>query len=483
MNNAAWAYLVVSSGQQAETLENQEGWARKTAAKNGWTITHIEKGVSSGKSGLRELMGSVMDRLRRLPPSERPVRLLMIRLDRFGRDNPLEMAGVMGELQKLRVTIHTRDDGDYKIGKAADAIIPMMKFVLACVENEVRVDHLRGHFDGLRAKGLVLCHKRAYGLKLVDGKDVPDEPRATVVRKAFELACNGYGYGQIGQKLRQIAEPKVYLNGRQHATEWTRDRVMKLLRNPAYRGTVVDVAIWERGQLMGKSTLRGKAKTKHPYPLSGCLHCGCGRMLIGSIRGSCSTPQRVYRCSAKGVHGRIITHAGKAIEAQFVDLLRRLRAAPGLIKQFQALDREAQEGGLDLMGRRRAELRRQISDTERNQTKVFDLHAAGKVDDDDVRPQLRRLRAKQEELEEELRELDRALAAAAEIEVQRTNVRELIERASTLWELAPLEDRRELARSVASAIGGVRVDDLGRLHVGLPTNTKRFTRIKMKTAA
>lgn len=139
-SDTAWAYLVASSAQQSETLANQDRWARETAAKNGWTISHVEKGISSGQSGPRKLTGSVIDHLRRLPASERPARLLVMRLDRLGRDNPIEMCAVIGELQQLGVTIHTRDDGDYTMTKAAGTIVPIMKLILDGIEREIRRD-------------------------------------------------------------------------------------------------------------------------------------------------------------------------------------------------------------------------------------------------------------------------------------------------------------------------------------------------------
>ncbi len=59
----AWALLVVSDAGQAETLPNQEAWARETAAKNGWAITRTFSGVSSGKYGTRALASGMITEL------------------------------------------------------------------------------------------------------------------------------------------------------------------------------------------------------------------------------------------------------------------------------------------------------------------------------------------------------------------------------------------------------------------------------------
>jgi hypothetical protein len=49
--STAWAYLVVSSEAQAETLAHQEAWANEVARAHSWTITSTFRGVSSGRLG------------------------------------------------------------------------------------------------------------------------------------------------------------------------------------------------------------------------------------------------------------------------------------------------------------------------------------------------------------------------------------------------------------------------------------------------
>jgi DNA invertase Pin-like site-specific DNA recombinase len=72
LTNAAWAYLLVSSGEQADSLPNQRSWAQKCAASHGWTITNYFDGVGTGKYGPRKNYDEMRAALRRLRPSERP---------------------------------------------------------------------------------------------------------------------------------------------------------------------------------------------------------------------------------------------------------------------------------------------------------------------------------------------------------------------------------------------------------------------------
>jgi len=241
-----WAYLVVSSEQQVETIDYQRMWAREAAQQHGWSITETFDGVSSGKDGTRALLKRLVARLEATAAYERPERVLMIRLDRLGRGLGLEALAALAQITQLGVTIHTRQDGDYRIARASDSILPLMRIVTGGIENEARRDKALDTYKRRRLNNLTVSNKRPYGIVVVAGRDAPAEPEAKAVRLAFEMAANGFGYSAIGTRLRAIAPPKLYANGRTHDTEWTNDRVRKLLRQRAYRGVVIDEPQWDR---------------------------------------------------------------------------------------------------------------------------------------------------------------------------------------------------------------------------------------------
>ena len=324
----AWAYLVVSSEQQAETLEHQQAWADDLAGTNKWQITKAFKGVSSGRDGTRGLLEELLVELRKTASDQRPDRVMMIRLDRLGRGLGFEALAAIAEISRLGVKIHTRQDGDYSLARASDSILPMMRVVTGAIENEARRDKAKAVYSRRRAANLVVGNKRPYGLILHDGRDTAQEPQAQVVRLAFELAVNGYGLAAIGARIRPISPPKLYVNGRTHETEWTNNRVAKLLKNRSYRGVLVNEQIWDNVQSLRAGSVVTRTNSKHPWPLSGAVHCTCGRILIGSILGS--PPRRVYRCCAKQVHGKNVICSALKLERLFEDLLKRLSVTPSL---------------------------------------------------------------------------------------------------------------------------------------------------------
>ena len=131
-----WTFLVVSSDRQAETLADQEKWAQKVAAANGWTITNTFRSVSTGKNGTRQLLEDLLTALRASKKAQRPERVLMIRLDRAGRGLAIEPLAALAEIYRLGVMVHTREDGDVNIARASDAIKPILRVLTGALENE-----------------------------------------------------------------------------------------------------------------------------------------------------------------------------------------------------------------------------------------------------------------------------------------------------------------------------------------------------------
>jgi DNA invertase Pin-like site-specific DNA recombinase len=471
----AWAYLVVSSEQQADTLDHQQTWASTLASEKAWQISRTFRGVSSGRDGTRGLLEELLEELRKTPKPERPDRVLMIRLDRLGRGLGLEALAAIAEIARLGVVIHTRQDGDYTLARASDSILPLMRVVTGAIENEARRDKARAVFTRRRASNLVVGNKRPYGLKLDAGKDVPQEPQAQAVRFAFELAVNGYGLAAIGVRLRSIAPPKIYVNGRTHQTDWTNVRVAKLLGNSAYCGTLIATDVWENVQALRAGASIARSQTRHPWPLSGSIHCGCGRLLIGSIHGS--PPRRVYRCTEKAVHGKNVTYSARMLEAAFEDLLGRLTASPEL--EAAVVARSEITVTSETLRRRLAELDAAIARQTTERQRAWSLNERGLIVDVEL---ARRLR----EIDAELRRLndDRSTVTAAEraLALRRENTlraAQLVDEAVALWRDGDVERQRFAAQSLARALGGLFIDS-GTLRVGAPPAPQRFKKARAR---
>lgn len=474
----AWAYLVVSSEQQAETIEYQRRWAVETAKTNGWRIAETFEGVSSGKDGVRSLLNTLLARLESTPKAARPIRILMIRLDRLGRGLGLEALAALAEIVRLGVVIHTRQDNDITILRASDSILPLMRLVTGGIENEARRDKANDTYRRRRLAGRVVSNKRPYGLRVEDGHDVPFEPEAMAVRLAFELATNGFGYSSIASRLRNVAPPKTYANGRSHVTEWTNDRVRKLLRNAAYHGTIISDTVWRRARAL-QAAPRNRTVSKHPWPLSGCLRCECGRMLIGSLRGS--PAKRVYRCSAFGVHKKHRTYTATKLENSFIDLLGNLAAKPDLVRKYSSkLAEVTHRGAVDLsMQKGAAEAEITKANVERDRS--WRLNADGLLPDVHLRQRLDDIEARRLAAEATIRAISMEQRQAEAVNVSTDIAIGLIQSAATLWKEADIGQQQAAAQSLSRALGGFCVLNDGLLVIGEPVEWNRFFRREAAT--
>jgi DNA invertase Pin-like site-specific DNA recombinase/uncharacterized small protein (DUF1192 family) len=474
--NAVWAYLVVSSEQQAETLDHQEAWALDVARDNNWKITQKFRGVSSGRDGTRKLLEQLLTKLRDTPRDVRPARVLMIRLDRLGRGLGLEAVAAIAEISKLGVVIHTRQDGDYTLHRASDSLLPLMRVVTGAIENEARRDKAKAVYARRRAKNETVGNKRPYGLQLVGGKDEAQEPQAAVVRLAYELARNGYGLAAIGARLRPIAPQKLYVNGRKHTTEWTTQRVSQLLRNRSYCGTLIESELWHDVQALRAGAPRTRAISKHPWPLSGAIHCSCGRLLIGSMVGS--SPRRVYRCAAKSIHGRSLSYSALKLEVMFGDLLDQLI----MTEDLAASCREQLSSGLSVeaIERRITECKAEIDRTTAERKRAWDLNERGMIVDMELARRLREIDARLAQLYGDQELLSAEERRAKQQREDASRAEQLVARARDIWLSAEIDGKRSAAQALARAVGGLHIHD-GNLAIGTPSSPSRFIRTTIST--
>lgn len=336
---AAWAFLVVSDPQQAGTLADQEAWARETAMEHSWTLARVISGVSSGKQGPRKLALGMIADLRGLDRNERPERILMIRLERLGRGDGLEAMDAFLQIRKLGVTVHTRQDGDVASERASELLMPVLRFFIGGLENEVRRDKLLSMYARRREARTVdptiaVSALGPYGLAYKDGHFIPLWPQAAAVRFVFEMKCLGYGYHLIAKRLGELAPPLVFKNGKSRQASATPNRIRQIIHNERYRGTIVSDETWVQAQ---KPVCRYRPKAQHfEYPLGGALRCLCGTALVG-VRGSGlrSSTHRYYQCRNTKAHaGKMKHHRSERLEQQFSVLLCRLVASDDLLASY-----------------------------------------------------------------------------------------------------------------------------------------------------
>jgi DNA invertase Pin-like site-specific DNA recombinase len=468
--STAWALLVVSDSGQAETLPNQEAWAREAAAQNGWTITRTFSGVSTGKWGTRGLASQMINELEELPPESRPERVCMIRLERLGRGDGTDAIESFLRIRKLGVIVHTRLDGDVSYGKASELLMPVLRFFIGGMENEVRRDKLNATYARRREAHktdptVALSNRPPYGLQFIEGHLVEQLPEAQTVRQIFELKVQGYGAHLIAKRIAASAPPMVMKGGRALPMVWTADRVRKLILKTTYRGTLIDAETWERAQRHLRE-IRRKSRT-YEYPLGGALRCECGYALIGQAgAGRGHGRWRNYMCvhyENHGGHSR--SHLITKIDPQFVELLQRLAADDALLERYVSTQGEGPSR--KSLSSKVSARRRELSGLENRRRKIFEAFESGSISKKDLEWRLTDLRNVEARLSSEITSLESQLGVNDARTHDIGRARDLIRNAAEHWLSAEIEDKRALSKAVSIACGGLFVTVDGKLVVGV----------------
>jgi DNA invertase Pin-like site-specific DNA recombinase len=464
---AVWALAAVSSEGQSETLAHQRRWAEEAAAAHGWHLTRVVEGVATGKAGPRRLVRELLADLRALDAEARPTKVLMIRADRLGRGSIVESQIVLRDLLELGVGVFTRDQGDVKLDSAMDELISAATLAVARHENDVRREKALAVYRRKRAAGERIGSKAPYGLQRKKGKDAPDKERAPIVREAFKLRLEGKGYEAIGRRLASIAPPHLYLNGKSRVVHWTPTRVKKLLDNRAYVGPLISEATFARAQRVAgmlTNDRSGDKRRRYAWPLAGSLRCHCGRVLIGMACGVEPWRYRYYACRARWNHDdRLRLVRAEALEEQFVVLLGRLRASPKLIERYSR--RASTPVSSRILDRSIHDLKAKLADVARRRDAAWDLHVTGKVRGDDIQERLDALAEQREEFQSRLTSAQEQLAIAKVASNRERDVEALVRRAAQIFSKARVDEQNQIARTVSLELGGLSVDQGGKMRV------------------
>jgi DNA invertase Pin-like site-specific DNA recombinase len=443
MIQTAWMLCVVSSDGQSDTLEFQERWGHEVADVNGWKLERVFRDVSTGKHGVRRLLSELIDELKRLPKVQRPARLLMVRLDRMGRGDGLETIAALSEIKKLGPVLHTREDGDVRLERAADSLMPMLKSVLAGMENEVRADKTRAGCARRRAKGLH-AGNAPYGAILVDGKAVTYEPEAALVRELFTLRKEGWGYDRLARYASQHAIPKKLLGDNTRTLKWGRSTVQRLLWCITLRGTVIEPKLFDDVQGARGLAFRARRIQTWDFPLAHVIRCTCGMMLSGQCSGRPGNRTRYYVCRGVATHGWYPHHNAEDIERQFQALLSRVNATPGTFATNVGTN------GLPALRSRESALKGELVSLDRREARVWEIAEAGNIPPTTLRVRLERIADDRERYESELQGLAREIGMAERVEEWTVSLEEVFRALERCWTQMRLDDQQRCAKAIAS---------------------------------
>jgi DNA invertase Pin-like site-specific DNA recombinase len=456
---AVWLYAAVSSSPQEATLEDQRQWASETAARNDWVITRAFSGVASGAKGTRDILSNLIDELERTPKAARPKRVLMIRIDRVGR-MALDCIAAVARLRKLGVLLHTRQDGDVKLETAMDSLRPIFELVTAEMENAARSDKWKAVHARRRAEGKHVGTV-PYGVMLVDGKAVPFEPEARIVRQIFTLAEQRWGYIRLARWAQENAPPKRTHDGADKPYRWSVSTIKSILVSKTLRNRVVSEDQWQRTKAARQSDFRARAPKRWDWPLQGAVRCTCGKLLSGHCSGESKYRTRYYVCRHHTLKLGAKSHPGHRadeLEAEFVQVLRSLRADPTLVDPF--VDDEPTDQW-DTVER---DALRRIADVEKRTQRAWKVAEEAQIDPSQLRSRLAELDAQRRSAQAELSLARTARVRDAEYKQTSCSFAQLLEELPDLWAQTSVELQQELARTFGAvlaespAFGGLFAD-------------------------
>lgn len=470
----AWALLVVSSEGQTESLPDQRKRAEAAVAAKGWTLERAFEGASTGREGPRKLLRTLVSELRALPAEARPAWVMMIRQDRVGRGRIDESLFILHEIRDLGPRLWLIDKGgELRLDSATDDFIAAAEAYVSTRDNELKRERLRNVYARRRQMGRPVSSKRPYGLRR-DGRDGPDvevEREAVAVRHAFALRVAGESLTAIAHALQPIAPPRVRLrDGVETVIEWLPQTVQRLLRQRAYIGVIVDEVTFQRAQIITESVrTRGwDISPVYPWPLTGAIRCWCGAAMHGQAGGHTAPGKRwrYYRCNAPARHKASRGTRADRVEAEFYELLLRIKAEPGRYRRPLA--------GPDpeLLDRAIRSLRADIDANARDRAEVWDLRSTGAIRLEDVQERLDALAIKRDDLTRSLAELEHQRAGAAAMREEDVLTDEALARAVELWKdpRVSAKTRRSFAVALSLHVGGLYIAPDGELTIGMPEN-------------
>lgn len=228
MKKAA-AYIRVSTDDQTEySPDSQIKLIRQFAKKNGYVISSDLIFNDEAISGKDAKHRPEFNRMIALAKSkEHPFDTILVwKFSRFAR-NQEESIVYKNMLRKVNVDVVSISEPiiDGPFGALIERILEWMdEYYLINLSTEVK----RGMAEKISRGEPVV--PPAYGYKIVNGKYIPDEERAPVVRDVFKKYASGWGFRKISSFLNELGLTTT------HGNPFDNRYIEYMLNNPVYIG-------------------------------------------------------------------------------------------------------------------------------------------------------------------------------------------------------------------------------------------------------
>lgn len=314
-----------SSNQREESITAQKRYISMYADNNNMEIINwYTDEAKTGKTVDRPQFQKLLNDAKNSPPFKA---IIVHKYDRFSRntEDTLHYKKLLNDYG-LKVISVSENVDDSPAGRM---MLTMMSSVNQYYIDNLSLEVMKGMKESA-LQSLWTGGIAPLGYDVVNQKLIINEHEAQAVRLIFEMVADGFGYGQIVDKLN-ILGYKTKLN-----RPFSKASLYDLIRNERYKGTyifnkrssanslnkrnnsshkpdseiirieggcpaIVSKQLWERTNAVRRATRCSFTNAQHPYLLTGLLYCSCGGKFHGNIRRyrQRGLEYTTYRCSER----------------------------------------------------------------------------------------------------------------------------------------------------------------------------------------
>jgi len=415
--------------------------------------------------------------------------VVVYKVDRLSR-SLLDFAQVMDRFNKADVAFVSVTQ-NFSTADAMGRLTLNMLMSFAEFEREMIAERTRDKIAAARRRGKWTGGPVPLGYDVVEKKLVVNDLEAVVVSEVFDLYLEHASALTVTTLLNdrgRMTKRHQAQNGNvRKARPWTKDAVLRILRNPVYAGlmpcgddlnpaeheAIVPRETWERVQVLLDGRNRpSKQRPQNPdYLLRGLLRCGCcGLALTPASTTKNGCEYRYYRSITRDKKGKgdCLVHplAAGAIEDLVIDQIRKAtadgRLADDVLKKVTAAastrrrELEKEHAGLPAaiatLAAEGQALARKVAETTGPAVRLLD-------------ERLQEVGGELARRERRLAEVERALAALDEMESEAAWVASVLRDFDALWDVMNPANRYRLVHALVREI--VIDDEAGTLAASL----------------
>ena len=407
--------------------------------------------------------------------------LVVYKVDRLSR-SLLDFAKVIDRFNRAG-TAFVSVTQNFSTADAMGRLTLNMLMSFAEFEREMIAERTRDKIAAARRKGKWTGGPVPLGYDVVDKHLVVNELEAVVVREIFDLYLKHRSALSVMRVLNETGRATKRhqaKNGNvRKARAWTKDAVLRILKNPVYAGYMPyrdEIHPGEHDAIVDRDTYTrtrallddrgGKRRTvvRNPeYLLRGLLRCtNCGKTFTPASTRKKGKEYRYYRCVTRDKEGRKACPArplpADAIEAFVIDRIREATADGGLTADVSAeLNMLFEERRKALMTERRDLPAAIATLSSEGRTLVGTIREVNGTSRRLLEDRIEEVGEELGRCEARLATVERALAELDRTEIEAEWVTRTLADLDDIWDVLTVENRGRLVRAMVKRID---VDDI-----------------------